>query len=83
MRYRCDMSWRTGSKLFIEIFPLVLANIPDQEERVEFLGDLLQVFMKGDMDTYDVEDVHPDIRAAMRAIGAEIAEPERYKDDED
>ena len=77
------MSWRTGSKLFIEMFPLVQAYIPDREERIEFLGDLLQAFKKGDMDTYDVEDVHPDIRAALRAIGAKIVEPERYKDDED
>jgi hypothetical protein len=77
------MSWRTGSKLFIEMFPLVKANIPDREERVHFLRDLLQVLMKGDLDTFDVEDVHPEIRAAMRAIGAEIAEPERYQDDED
>ena len=73
------MSWRTGSKLFIEIWPAVLSNISDKQERIEFAGQLLELFVKEDMDTYDVEDVHPDIRAAMRHVGIELAEPERYK----
>ncbi len=73
------MSWRTGSQLFIEIWPLIQARIPDRELRVQFTGELLQVFVNGDMDTWDVEDVHPDIRAAMRHAGIEISEPERYK----
>jgi hypothetical protein len=77
------MSWRTGSRLFIEMWPLVQSHIPNREERIDFLGDLLQAFMKGDMDTYDVEDVHSDIRAAMRNIGVKIAEPERYTSDND
>jgi hypothetical protein len=34
------------------------------------------------MDPSDVEDVHADIRAAMRRSGIEIAEPERYSDEE-
>jgi hypothetical protein len=34
------------------------------------------------MDPFDVEDVHTEIRAAMRLAGLEIAEPERYKNDE-
>ena len=76
------MSWRTGSKLFIEMWPLIHANITDREERIEFTGELLQVFVRQDMDTWEVEDVHPDIRAAMRLVGIEIAEPDRYKDDD-
>ena len=75
------MSWRTGSKLFLEIWPLIQNNIPDREERIEFTADLLQLFVNHDMDTWEVEDVHPDIRAAMRQAGSEIAEPERYKND--
>jgi hypothetical protein len=76
------MSWRSGSKLFIEIWPAVLRNIPDREERIEFTGQLLRLFVAEDMDTWDVEDVHPDIRAAMRHVGLEITEPERYPDDD-
>ncbi len=75
------MSWRTGSKLFIEIWPLIQSNIPDREERVEFTGELLRVFVNEDMDTYDVEDVHPDVRAAIRHAGMKVCEPSRYKDD--
>jgi hypothetical protein len=76
------MSWRSGSKLFIEIWPAIQANIPDREERIEFTGRLLQLLVDGDMDTWDVEDVHPDVRAAMRWVGLEVAEPERYTDDD-
>ena len=36
------MSWRAGSKLFSEIWPLIQSNISDQQERVEFTGELLQ-----------------------------------------
>jgi hypothetical protein len=63
------------------MWPLIQANITDREERIEFTGELLQVFVRQDMDTWEVEDVHPDIRAAMRLVGIEIAEPDRYKDD--
>lgn len=75
------MSWRTGSKLFIEVWPLIQSNIPDREQRIEFTGRLLQLFVEQDMDSFDVEDVHPDIRVAMRSVGIEIAEPGRYAGD--
>ena len=75
------MSWRTGSKLFLEIWPAILANITDREARIEFTARLLQMFSEEDMDTWDVEDAHPDIRAALRRSGLGVAEPGRYKDD--
>jgi hypothetical protein len=75
------MSWRSGSSLFVEIWPAIQKHIPERDERVEFTAKLLKVFVNDDMDSYDVEDVHPDIRAAMRHAGIELAEPERYKDD--
>jgi len=75
------MSWRSGSKLFIEIWPLIQSNIADREHRVEFTAELLTLFVRDDMDPYDVEDVHPDIRAAMRHARIEIAEPDRYQDE--
>ena len=76
------MSWRTGSKLFIEMWPLIQANITEREERIEFTGELLQLFARQDMDTWDIEDVHPDIRAAMRQVGIEILEPDNYQDND-
>ena len=52
------MSWRTGSKLFIEMWPLIQANIPDKQERIEFTGELLQLFAKWDVDTWELEDAN-------------------------
>ncbi|MGO9483415.1 MAG: hypothetical protein ACLPX9_02355 [Rhodomicrobium sp.] len=74
------MSWRSGSTLFIEIWPAVQANIPDRQTRIEFTAKLLELFTWHDMDPFDVEDVHPDIRAAMKLAGIEIAG--QYEDDE-
>jgi hypothetical protein len=62
------------------MWPLIQANIPDREHRIDFTARLLKLFEDDDMDTYDVEDVHPEIRAAMREAGIEIAEPGRYRD---
>ncbi len=77
------MSWRSGSKLFIEMWPLIQSNIPDREHRIEFTGRLLELFVDDDMDPFDVEDLHPEIRAAMRQVDIELEEPERYKDKDD
>ncbi len=75
------MSWRSGSKLFAEMWPLIQANIPDREHRVDFTARLLQQMVRDDMDPFDVEDLHSDVRAAMRRAGIEIREPERYPDE--
>jgi len=77
------MSWRSGSSLFIDIWPSIEKHIPERDLRIEFTAKLLKVFVRDDMDPYDIEDVHPDIRAAMRLAGYELQEPERYKDDVD
>ncbi len=75
------MSWRSGSKLFAEIWPLIQANIPNKELRVEFTASLLTLMVENDMDPYDTEDIHPDVRAAMQAAGIAISEPDRYRDE--
>jgi hypothetical protein len=75
------MAWRTGSKLFLEMWPLIESNITDRVERIDFTARLLRLFVEEDIDTYDVEDAHADVRAALRAIGEELVEPERYHDD--
>ena len=77
------MSWRAGSKLFAEMWPLIQQNIPEREHRIEFTGTLLERMVGDDMDPVDVEDIHPDVRAAMRQVGIEITEPDRYQDDVD
>jgi D-alanyl-D-alanine dipeptidase len=75
------MSWRTGSKLFAEMWPLILANITDREHRIEFTAHLLKQMVRDDMDPVDVEDIHPDVRSAMRQAGIELSDPERYKEE--
>jgi hypothetical protein len=63
------------------MWPLIQTNIPNREHRIDFTTQLLKLFVQNDMDTYDVEDVHPDVRTAMRQAGIGITEPERYQDD--
>jgi hypothetical protein len=77
------MSWRAGSKLFVEMWPLILTNIPDHRHRVDFTARLLQLLIDDDMDPYGVEDVHADVRSAMRKIGLDLAQPELFTDDPD
>ncbi|HEX8792047.1 MAG TPA: hypothetical protein VF765_13925 [Polyangiaceae bacterium] len=75
------MSWRTGSKLFIEMWPLIQGNIVDRTHRIDFTARLLQLLVDDDMDPYDVEDVHADVRAALRKIGVELAQSELFPDE--
>ena len=77
------MSWPAGSKLFVEMWPLIQANITDRTHRIDFTARLLQVLIDDDMDPYDVEDVHADVRAALRKIGVELAQSELFADEEE
>jgi len=76
------MSWRTGSKLFAEMWPLIQSHIQDREHRIEFTASLLKQMVRDDMDPFDVEDIHPDVRVAMRQAGIEIRDPDRCKDED-
>lgn len=76
------MSWRTGRDLFIEIWPLIEKHIPDSEERIEFTARILSSFVADDMDPWDVEDVHPDIRSALELSGIGVSEPERWPNEQ-
>lgn len=74
------MSWRTGSSIFTDIWPIIQYRIKDRDQRIEFTAQLIQLFARNDMDTWDIEDVDPEIREAMRHVGIEISEPDRYDD---
>jgi len=63
------------------MWPLIQANIPDREHRIEFTGHILKLMVRDDMDPFDVEDIHPEVRAAMRQAGIEISEPDKHKDE--
>lgn len=76
------MSWRGGSTLFIEAWPVIQREMPWPDVRVKFTAEFLTLLTKYDMDPFDVEDVHPEVRKAMRRAGIELSEPERYRDDD-
>lgn len=75
------MSWRSGSKLFTEKWPRIQANCPDRYARISLTARLIEVFIDEDMDPWDIEDLHPEVRAAIRVAGHELQEPERFTDD--
>lgn len=63
------MSWRTGAKLFCEMWPLLQSHLPKRAERQEFLQDLLGLMLKWDLDATDVADLHPEVRSALKSLG--------------
>jgi hypothetical protein len=76
------MSWRKGSKLFIDAWPLIQQHIADSDERIEFTAQLLKVFTQFDMDPWTIEDVHPDIRVALELAGIGVRDRERWPEEE-
>lgn len=66
------MSWRSGSKLFVEVWPLIQTHVSNKKQRQEFVASLLRVFLEWDIDPYDVADVHPDVAKALQAIGVVV-----------
>ena len=44
--------------MFAEMWPLIQANIPNNEHRIEFTASLLTLMAENDMDPYDIEDIH-------------------------
>ena len=67
------MSWRKGSQLFREMWPLLQSHIPQRAERQEFLQGLLAFMLDWDLDADDIADLHPDVRAALTNLGVSAA----------
>ena len=72
------MAWTAGSKLFAEMWPLLQTHIPVRAHRIDFTARLLQLLIDDQMDPYAVEDVHADVRSAMRKLGLDLAQPELF-----
>jgi hypothetical protein len=66
-----DMAWRTGAVLFCEMWPLIRARIEPEEDRRDFVLDLLVLFEKYDLDLTDLEGLHPEVDRAIQALGEE------------
>ncbi len=61
------MAWRTGARLFQEIWPLVLARVEAGEFRDEFVRDLLTLFLDRDVDPADLVGLNPEVDQALQA----------------
>ena len=77
------MSWSAGSKLFVEMWPLIQAHVTDRAHRIDLTARLLQVLVEDDMDPYDVDEVHADVRAALRKIGVDLPQSELFNEEDD
>jgi hypothetical protein len=62
------MSWRTGSELFGEMWPLIHGKVKPAGLRKEFVRDILAVFLEYDVDPYDLEDVHAEVAGALQQL---------------
>ncbi len=66
------MSWRAGAELFADVWPLIQARVRNKRQRQEITVGLLRLLLEQDIDPADVADVHPEVRAALAALGAEV-----------
>jgi hypothetical protein len=63
------MSWRGGTRLFLDIWPLIQRHVPEDDFRAEFVRDLIDFFQRCDMDGTDLRGVHPEIDKALDQLG--------------
>jgi hypothetical protein len=62
------MSWRTGTSLLLDIWPIVKETIKDDEHRKIFGKDLVSIFLEHDIDAYDIDGVDPELDAIVVSI---------------
>lgn len=55
------MSWRSGSSLFIKLWPIIVSEIDDVEMRKEFGKELMHIFLNNDVDPADFEGFDPEV----------------------
>ena len=62
------MSWRSGAKLFREMWPLIQRHVSEDEFRVEFVRDLIEFFRACDMDGSDLRRLDPEIDRVLDSL---------------
>jgi hypothetical protein len=66
------MSWRNGTVILCEILPIIRKNIPEDDIRKDFLKDLLELFLKYDLDPCDLTEIDDEITAIAKEIDQEM-----------
>ncbi len=59
------MSWRSGARLFIDMWPLIQRHVPQEDIRSDFVRDLIDFFQGWDMDGTDLRGIHPEVDKAL------------------
>jgi hypothetical protein len=65
------MSWRKGTVILCEILPIIRRNIQEDDVRKDFLKDLLELFLKYDLDPCDLTEIDDEITAIAEEINRE------------
>jgi|GEM_PF-2144110 len=65
------MSWRSGARLFLEMWPLLKKHIPERKERDLFATDLLELFASWDIDPMDLGEFDPELDALIGYEGSD------------
>ena len=66
------MSWRTGAKLFWELWPKIEANIPDAKQRAEFTRAMLKLLLKHDVAADDLRGQEEEVDRLMDEVDPEL-----------
>lgn len=77
------MSWRTGSLLFLEIYPVIKQHLGEDKNNEEFLKSLVQLFLAHDIDPYDISDVDSELDDILKSIYGMPEEDSAEPTDED
>jgi hypothetical protein len=59
------------------MWPMIDAKVPPDDFRRDFVRDLIQYFLRCDVDPIDLVGFHPDIDSALRELG-ELPESTHY-----
>ena len=59
------MSWRDGSRLFLECWPHIRAHVQEDSVRRDFVARLVELFAEFDMDPHDLIGVDPELDSVL------------------
>jgi hypothetical protein len=72
------MSWRTGSSIFLEIWPIIEKNISNENELSSFSKDLIDLFVSHDMDIHDLLNFNDSLNKSLEQNFGLVEEEEGF-----